>query len=334
LRIAIAGLGAAALRGHLPALEALASEGKVTIVGGCDPDQQRCLVAGRAYPQIPMFASAQEMLASIDSGLLVIAANPGVHAELAALGAAHGQHILCEKPAGSTESHVDTFAAIRRRYPDRGLVAMYQYRFSRAWIMAVRFLQEAAKSQASFVMSVDVQRPVVDRHAVSNWREDPSMGGALADHAVHFLALARALRGPLDVVSSEREYDVYRQEHAKASLRVGMDTLDVSVDYGACERSTSISLACGEVALRWRDDALSLERRGQEGHSLRVPALADRRHIDALYFPMYRNVLAGLKHSGWRRRRAQELLEVGYGLNALLAVARPRESRQIVALAA
>jgi predicted dehydrogenase len=321
MRIAIAGLGAAALRGHLPALTALESEGKATIVGGCDPDQQRCAAVQRAFPGVPTFASATEMLASVRSELLAIAAHPDAHAELARLGATHGQHILCEKPAGMTPAQVSEFVAIRRRHPDRGLVAMYQYRFSWPWILATRFLRAIVKPEPHLAMFVDVQRPVTDRHASSNWRDDPTMGGALADHAVHFLALARTLRGSLEVVSSTREYDRLGRERAKASVQVGASTLDVSVSYGASKRKTNIALNSGASTLRWSDKTLTMEQEGRRRHLGTVPTLADRGHIDALYRPMYRDLLAGLRYPAWRHRRAQELLEVSQCLTALLAQA-------------
>lgn len=335
MRVAIAGLGAAAVRGHLPALERLAKAGKVTIVGGCDPDEQRCHALQRTFPGVPTFESATEMLASVHSELFVIAAHPKAHAELAMLAATHGQHILCEKPAGCTPAQVAEFAAVRRHYPERALVAMYQYRFSRPWILATQFLRAVANSDRRVVMTVDVQRPSTDQHASSNWRDDPAMGGALADHAVHFLALARTLRGSLDVVSSEREYDIRCRERVRAHLLVGPDTLDVSVSYGADRRSTSIALICGDLALRWVDRTLTLERGGRQGHPRIVPTLADRSHIDALYRPMYQDLLAGLRRSTWRRRCAHELLEVAQSLTALLAEASPTtRSRKTLALAA
>jgi predicted dehydrogenase len=327
MRVAIVGLGAAAIRGHLPALEALATAGRVKIAGGCDSDQSRRRLIRSSFPQIPIFASATDMLAATRSELLVIAVEPKAHTELAALGAQHGQHILCEKPAGSTPAQVAEFAAIRERWPQRGLVAVYQYRFSRPWILAKRYLQASVRPGRCFTMSVEVERPTTDQHASSNWRDDPAMGGALADHAVHFLALARVLRGSLDVVCSERSYDSRHRERVRARLAVGPDILDVSVAYGARRRRTCIVIACGDLELRWTDSTLRLERDGHQGHPQAVPALSDRQHVDTLYLPMYLDLLAGIRHEAWRRRSADELLEVSQSLTALLTEASASEHK-------
>ncbi len=321
MRVAIAGLGAAALRGHLPALEALATMGRVRIVGGCDSDHSRRQLMESSFPRVPTFASAAEMLAVTRSELFVIATEPKAHAELAALGARHEQHILCEKPAGSTPAQATEFARIRERWPQRGLVAVYQYRFSRPWILAKRYLQASIGRGRRFAMTVEVERPTTDRHASSNWRDDPATGGAFADHAVHFLALARVLRGSLDVVFSERRYDARRRERVRACLAVGPDTLDVSVAYGAGRRRTTIAITCGDQTLSWIDSALAVERSGHRSHPQTVPALSDRRHIDALYRPMYLDLLAGIGCARWRQRSAEELLEVSQSLTDLLAEA-------------
>lgn len=323
MRVAVAGLGSAAMRGHLSALRALAGEGRASLVGACDPDPRRRLVAERSAPGLPTFASAEEMLASIESDLFVIATPPATHASLAALAAAHRQHILCEKPAGSTPAQVAALAEIRHQNPDRALLATYQYRFSHPWSLIARFLRAAVGEGRRVALSVDVQRSLTDRHALSNWRDDPAMGGGLADHGVHFLALARALGGPLEVRVGEREYDERHRELVRASCSLGENLLELSVSYRAPARSTKLTVECGGSVLDWTDGSLVLEREGRRGRPLPVSSLADRTHVDSLYTPMYRDVLAGVEQPLWRQYRAEELLEVSRNLTVLLAEAGP-----------
>ncbi len=257
----------------------------------------------------------------VESDLLVIAADPSAHADLAMLGAANGQHILCEKPAGITSSQLAALAAIRERHPERGLIASYQYRFSRQWSLFARFLKAAARSSRPVTMSVDVMRPYTDQHAVSDWREDPAMGGGLADHAVHFMALAREMSGPLEVLDAERRYDGHGRERVNAHLTVGENRIDMSVSYQAPERSTRLAVTCDSFLLHCKDSALALEQGDRESSQISLPALSNRGHVDALYGPMYRDLLVGIEEPNWRRLRAEELLDVSRCLTVLLATA-------------
>ncbi len=260
MRIALAGIGAAASNGHLPALLWLESEGRVKVVGACDPDEHRRVAARRLFPRIPTFASASEMLQSVNSELTVIAAHPAVHADLATDAANHHQHILCEKPAGGTPEQLSQLAAIRERHPDRALIASYQYRFSPTWIALTPFLRAAARSNKPVYMSVEVERCATDPRAMSSWRDDPAMGGGLADHAVHFLALARELGGSLIVETASRDYDHQRRERVTARVSVGLNPVDLSVSYGAAARSTTVKLRAGDLAVRWRDRELRVDQ--------------------------------------------------------------------------
>jgi predicted dehydrogenase len=321
MRVAIAGLGGAAARGHLPALRALEAEGRAAIVAACDPDGQRRLVARQLLPAVPLFATAEEMLAGVESDLLVVAAPPSAHAEIAAAGARRRLHVLCEKPAGTTPEQAAELAAIWRGHRGRALIAAYQYRFSRPWIQISRFLGGMAAGRR-VVMSVDVERPVTDRNASSPWREDPAMGGGFADHAVHFLALARQL-GPLEVLAAERRYDSLSRELASARLAAGPHLLNLTVSYRAPHRSTGLAVACGDLRLRWKDGALTLRRGERWVRASVAPALSDRTYVDSLYRPMYRNLLAEVERPEWRRERAEELLTVSGALTSLLAEAGP-----------
>ncbi|HEU4737680.1 MAG TPA: Gfo/Idh/MocA family oxidoreductase [Solirubrobacterales bacterium] len=321
MRVAVAGLGGAAVRGHLPALAALEAERRIFVVGACDPDRRRRVDAERLLPGLVTFGSAAEMLTMVESDLLVIAADPSAHADLAMLGAANGQHILCEKPAGITSSQLAALAAIREQHPDRGLIASYQYRFSRQWSFFSRFLKAAARSGRPVKMSVDVMRPYTDQHAVSDWREDPAMGGGLADHAVHFIALARELGGQLEVLDAERRYDGHGRERVTAHLTVGESRIDMCVSYQAPERSTQLAVACDSFYLHCKDSALALDQGSRGSRRVSVPALSSRGHVDALYGSMYQDLLVGIGQPDWRRHRAEELLDVSRCLTVLLATA-------------
>lgn len=96
MRVAIAGLGGAARRGHLPALRAIGQG--LTLAGAAEPDVRTREELAAVYGAVPTFSTAAEMLSAITCDMLVVATEPSSHAGLIALGMEHGLHVVCEKP--------------------------------------------------------------------------------------------------------------------------------------------------------------------------------------------------------------------------------------------
>jgi predicted dehydrogenase len=119
VRIALAGLGAAARQIHLPAYAGIPG---LEIVGGADP-----AVGPGAFP-FPVFTSAEEMLARVEADVLAVLAPPDAHFALAALGLRAGCHVFCEKPAVPTLEEADALCALARE-KDRTVVVNQEYRF-------------------------------------------------------------------------------------------------------------------------------------------------------------------------------------------------------------
>jgi predicted dehydrogenase len=321
LRVAIAGLGAAALRGHLPALRRLECESRVKLVAGADPNASRRAAVAAALPGVPIFALAREMLADAPSDVLVIAAEPRAHGALARLAVEHHQHVLCEKPLVLSPGEYADVAACYAARPDVGLAAVHQYRYSPAWApfaTAARLLDELG---ARFELSVGVERPGTDRHAATPWRSDlGTSGGMLADHGVHFLALAWTIRPELQVLAGLRTAGG-EAERSTARVRFGNGALDLSLWSGGSRRLTCVELRSPQLRLRWCDEAMDLFARGRSIGRERVAALSDRRHVDALYVPLYRELVARGHDQSWWALRTAEALGVGRALVALLELA-------------
>jgi len=93
LRVALAGLGDVGTV-HLAA--ALASE-HVEVAAVADSDPAR-LAAARAPASVTRHASAEALLASGGIDIFCVLTPPATHEALVRLGAAHGAHVLCEKP--------------------------------------------------------------------------------------------------------------------------------------------------------------------------------------------------------------------------------------------
>jgi predicted dehydrogenase len=318
VRIALAGLGTAAFRGHLPAINRLASEGKVTLAGAADPDASRRAGVDVLFPSARLFASAEAMLAVLPCDLLVVAAEPGAHAELVSMGLGRGLHVVCEKPLVLTQAAYDRVAGAHARRPDLGLVAVHQYRYSPAWVAMSRWLRLAARLHLPFSLVVDVSRTEVDPLAMSPWRADVERsGGILADHGVHYLSLAWTIDHRLDVLACARVKSA-PGEHAMASVGVGSGVVTIQASTGSPTRHTSVSLNVANVDVRWCGESLYVAVGGRRLISRRVASLADRSHVDALYVQFYRELVRDLIRPAWRVRRTAEALVVTRALLDLL----------------
>jgi D-apiose dehydrogenase len=118
-KVAIAGLGAAAKQIHLPALAKLPS---LEVVGGFDP-----VGLDQRLP-FPVFTTAEELLDKTKPDLLVVAAPPAAHFELARIGLEAGCHIFCEKPFMTSFDEATAIVALAERLK-RWVVVNNQYRF-------------------------------------------------------------------------------------------------------------------------------------------------------------------------------------------------------------
>jgi predicted dehydrogenase len=318
VRVAIAGLGSAAVRGHLPAIGRLGLRNAVSLVAAADPDPRRRDEAAVALPGVPLFESATSMLAATACDLLVVAAEPDAHAELIALGLEYDLDVVCEKPLVVTRSQYDRIALAHVQRPRRGIVSVHQYRYSPTWISIARCARVAAFLRAPFSVAVDVQRRQADALAASPWRADVDLfGGMLADHGVHYLALAWTVDQRLDVLAGVRTWSD-EGERSGASLRFGSGVLTIEVRTGAPARRTSVTLHAARLTLTWCDGDLEARLGRRVILTRSVEALTDRAHVDSLYDGFYRDLVKNLRHSAWRANRTAEALVVGRTLLELL----------------
>lgn len=317
MNIAVVGLGGAGSRGHIPALTALGD--RAALVAAADLDARRRLELASRLPRLPLFATAQEMLTHTACDVLVVATEPAAHAPLVTLGMQHGLHVVCEKPLTTSREAHEAIAQACARRPDLALVPVHQYRYSPHWASIVRRARRAARRRRPWTLTVDLQRPGTDPHAVSPWRTDVAgAGGMLADAGVHFLALAWTIDKQMEPLAIVREQDELGAERSTAILRIGSGVVTLQVWNGAPRRHTRVELRLDRTAAVWRDDVATLTAGERTLLRRRVPALSDREHVDMLYGALYRDLVAHVRHDGWRIRRTAEALGVGELLLTLL----------------
>jgi predicted dehydrogenase len=318
VKIALAGAGTAAARGHLPAIDRFGREGALALVGVAEPDPRRRAEMAVGFPAAPGFESAEEMLDQVDADILVVAAEPGAHADLVVLGLKRGLDVVCEKPLVLGRANYRRIAA-HVAHAGPALVSVHQYRYSPPWRAMARWARLAAKLSLPFSLAVDVQRREVDALAASPWRSQAKLsGGILADHGVHYLALAWSVDRDLQVLSGSHVIGE-EAETGTALVRIGSGVLTIEASTGKPERRTGISLRVGNLVMRWQGRSFETEVEDRLLFSEVVPTLADRTHVDSLYGCLYRDLTGNLSQPTWRAARSAEALSVGWALLDLLA---------------
>ncbi len=314
------GIGSAATRAHLPALDAASAADRITVVGVCDPDADRRNAVIAAHSGARGFAENDAMLEATRPDLLVIATPPSVHLGEMAAAVARGVHVLCEKPLGLSEADVATLQSLVSGHRDLALATVHQYGHAIAWQWLARAAAGAVRAGEPFTVDVTVERPGTDPLSAGGWRADPEHeGGILGDHAVHYLALLRLLDPACAVLSCRREGPGGR-ETATVEVRAGQaGRARVGVSYAGSRRRNVVRLERPQQCLEmtWTDGTLSIVHDGRESREHVVGSLSDRTFVNALYAPMYEQVIAGLTDRSWRADACAQTV----GVAELLATA-------------
>lgn len=175
--VALAGLGRAARRIHLPAIRRIP---ELQIAGGCDPAQ----VSGFDFP---VFRSVEEMLAATTPDLLVVVAPPDAHFDLVRAGLGAGAHVFCEKPFMNSLEEVDAVIDLARA-SGRRVVVNNQFRFMRIYEAARRAIGTPGFGELLFVEASQTFHTTAETEA--GWRgTDPRR--TCKDFGTHVLDLCR-----------------------------------------------------------------------------------------------------------------------------------------------
>src|SRR6185312_4140600 len=124
-RVAIAGLGGAAERIHLPACRAVS---EIEVVGACEIDEKRRKAMASRFGLACTFETCEEMLAAVSHDLVIVGTPPESHYSLSELALDAGAHVFCEKPFMSSIAEADRIIELAR-HNRRLLRVNNQYRF-------------------------------------------------------------------------------------------------------------------------------------------------------------------------------------------------------------
>jgi len=319
MRLALCGLGSAAVRAHIPVIQELAAQAAVDVVGVCDRSLER-RARGATLLGAPGFAEVHRMLHEVEPDILVVATPPSRHVEAVRTGLKHGAHVVCEKPLGLRRADIVELRRLHRRHDRLGLIGVHQYEYAAAWQALLRLLRPAILAAEPWSVRVVVERPGTDPLSAGGWRARPAAeGGILGDHAVHYLSMLWKVAPDLRLVSAQR-HGAGRGEQARAVLVAGSGSIEISVSYAAGRRHNRVELqrpARGLTAT-WDNDRLTVRRRGHALEANAVGALSDRDNVNQLYVPFYRELISSIDDRAWLQARWAESIGVARLLSEAL----------------
>ena len=333
MRLALCGLGSAALRAHAPAIRELVRTGGVDVVAVCDRSLERRAM-GSAMFGAPGFAEVHRMLHELEPDILVVATPPSRHLEAIRAGLHHHAHVVCEKPLGLRRHDVEELDRLRESNRDLGLVTVHQYEYAPPWRTFSRLLRDAIGRGEPWSLRVEIERPGTDPLSAGGWRSRPAVeGGILGDHAVHYVSMLWKAVPDL-TLDRVRRSGAGASEHAEMALTGSGGRAIVAASYAGDRRRNRIVLErpARDIQVTWLDGVITATRRGRSSSRLGVASLSDRDAVNALYMPFYRDLVTGLPDRVWRTARWQESVGVARLLSEALGelVRAPRRDRSYV----
>jgi predicted dehydrogenase/threonine dehydrogenase-like Zn-dependent dehydrogenase len=131
--------------------------------------------------------STDEVMASAESGAVIISTRHNSHASLVLQALAHGRDVFVEKPLCLTEEELDAIIAAYETSDARVMVG-FNRRFAPNTVQ-LKSLLAATTGPKSFVMTVNA-----GAIPANHWTQDPSVGGGrIVGEACHFIDLIRFL---------------------------------------------------------------------------------------------------------------------------------------------
>jgi predicted dehydrogenase len=189
-KVAIAGLGSAAQKIHLPAYRKIAN---LEIVGGCDPRADSL----KGEFQFPVFSDVESLITNTSPDILVIATPTPSHFGLVRSGLKAGCHIFCEKPFTSNIDEARELIKLAEQ-AERWIVVNNQFRFMEMYQAAWEKISTPEFGELLFISAS--QTFYVNELTEAGWRgEDPQR--TCKEFGIHVLDLCRYFFGeePLSI---------------------------------------------------------------------------------------------------------------------------------------
>lgn len=177
-KIAIAGLGEAAKKIHIPAYSKLSN---LEIVGGYDP------YATKSEFSFPVYDSLEELLDKTRPDILTVATPTDFHFEQTKLGLESGCHVFCEKPFTVRIEEAEEIIALAKSV-DRQVVINQEFRFMNIHKAAKEKINTADFGELLFLTAH--QTFFVSDETEAGWRGD-DVQRTCKEFGIHVLDLCR-----------------------------------------------------------------------------------------------------------------------------------------------
>lgn len=181
-------------------LDALAASNDGVLVAVADSHEALRQRAAGKYPDVQLFADSTRLLDSTDLDAVYVFANNHHSAELAAVAASRGLHVMVEKPMAASLAGTDRM----RRAAREGGGVQLMVNWPTAWKPAVRhafqLIHEGSIGelfQVNYRSAHEGPRELGCSPYFSGWLYDPRLngGGALMDYCCYGAAMACSLLG-------------------------------------------------------------------------------------------------------------------------------------------
>jgi len=196
IKTALVGYGFSSQTFHVPFLTCL-SEYSLCAVSSSKAEQVKA-----AFPDVEVYASAEQLIDHSDADLVIITAPNNVHYALAKYALESGKHVVIEKPVVTNSADGEVLIALARKF-ERQLTVYHNRRWDGDFLTVKKLLEQKRLGQVRlFESHFDRLRPVVRQR----WRELPGDGsGILFDLGPHLIDQALHLFGlPLAVTAQCR----------------------------------------------------------------------------------------------------------------------------------
>ncbi|MEJ7653498.1 MAG: Gfo/Idh/MocA family oxidoreductase [Chloroflexia bacterium] len=214
VRVGLIGLGEVAQVVHLPILRALGERYEVR--AACDVSRQLLDVVGAQYSIPALYTEYEELCADPDLDAVFVLNSDEYHADCVIAAAAHGKHVLVEKPMCLASSEAE---AIIRARDEAGVQVMVAYmrRFAPAFVRAVEEVRALEKiNYARIHAIIGPNRYFIDQSS-NVLRPDDVPEAAMNDRAARARRLVQEAIGDVPPVLAR----VYR-------LMCGLSSHDLS----------------------------------------------------------------------------------------------------------
>jgi UDP-N-acetyl-2-amino-2-deoxyglucuronate dehydrogenase len=199
---------------HALGVKALEHE-DVQLVAVADRDLERAGQLGERFGVLHVLADYEELLRRDDVHVVFICLPDFLHEEVAVAAAAHGKHVLCEKPLALDLAGADAMvAACDQNAVNLGVV--FNHRYAPDNIKTRAAIRDGALGRLLVGDVLHSSSLTGDPDNSSPWRgrRGKSAGGVLATQAIHFLDLLLWFAGPVKTVTAHAAHLVgQHQDH-------------------------------------------------------------------------------------------------------------------------